>query len=135
MTTQAREEFYSFSNSEAQRMYIGVRRATEWVGFFHNGGNPDYSRHLRSLLLQAGFVKTAGYAVAADHYGTLEETRRLAKIIERLLRDPDLVQTFTSQGWATQTELDEIVRWIQDWSERPDAFFAIMYCAAVGWNS
>jgi hypothetical protein len=31
--------------------------------------------------------------------------------------------------------MDEIIRWIRDWDERPDAFMAILYCAALGWNA
>ena len=27
-------EFYSINDAEAQRMYVGVRRARDWVGFF-----------------------------------------------------------------------------------------------------
>ena len=100
----------------------------------HNGGNPHYARHLRSLLLQAGFAKTEGHAVAADYYGTLEETRRLATIQTRFFRNPDMTRVITNQGWATPAELDEIVDWIQRWGERPDAFLALMYCAVVGWT-
>jgi ubiquinone/menaquinone biosynthesis C-methylase UbiE len=99
-----------------------------------NGGNPFYSRHLRRYLLEAGFVRTEGFAVAADHYGRLEETRRMANIMRRLLNDPVLKNIILSQGWATQAELDEIKTWVQEWGERPDAFMAIMYCAALGWK-
>ena len=31
--------------------------------------------------------------------------------------------------------MDETVRRIRDCGERPDAFLAILYCAALGWNS
>jgi len=99
-----------------------------------NGGNPFYSRHLRSLLLEAGFARSEGFAVAADYYGRLDETRRMATIIHRLLNDPALRQIVLTQGWATQSELEEICSWIQEWGERPDAFLAIMYCAALGWK-
>ncbi len=100
----------------------------------HNGGDPYYSRHLRALLLQAGFARTEGHAVAADYYGNLEETRRLARIQTRMFRNADMVELITNQGWATQAGIDEIVDWVQQWGERPDAFLALMYCAAVGWT-
>jgi hypothetical protein len=99
-----------------------------------NGGSPFYSRNLRSLLLQAGFARTEGFAVAAEHYGRLEETRRMAYVMSQQLGDPMLRELVISQGWATQAELDEIVQWLHEWGERPDAFLAIMYCAALGWN-
>jgi len=55
-----------------------------------NGGNPFYSRHLRGLMLEAGFARSEGHAIAADYYGSLEETRRMAGIQTRLFHDPDL---------------------------------------------
>jgi len=99
----------------------------------YNGGNPFYSRHLRGLLLEAGFKKTVGYAVAADHYGWLEETQRAAAVICGVVQSPDFANLVIDQGWATQAELDEMVDGIKQWGERPDAFLALMYCAAVGW--
>lgn len=98
-----------------------------------NGGDPFYSRHLRGLMLKAGFARSEGHAIAADYYGNLGETRRMAGIQTRLFNDPDLAGLILGQGWATQAELDEILAWLQVWAERPDAFLAIMYCAAVGW--
>ena len=99
-----------------------------------NGGSPFYSRNLRGLLLQAGFKRTEGFAVAADHYGKLEETRRMAYVMRQQLGDPMLLNLVTSQGWATKEEIEEIIAWIKEWGERPDAFMAVMYCAALGWN-
>ena len=54
----------------------------------HNGANPTYSRHLRGLLLQAGFVRTEGFAVAADYAGNLDVTRHSATIWVKILYDP-----------------------------------------------
>ena len=34
MTDSPQQEFYSLNNAEAQRTYVGVRRAKDWVGFF-----------------------------------------------------------------------------------------------------
>jgi len=99
-----------------------------------NGGNPFYSRNLRGLMLEAGFARTEGFAVAAEHYGRLEETRRMAGFISRQMSDPLLVDLAVSQGWTTKEELNEMLAWIRDWGERPDAFMAMMYCAALGWN-
>jgi SAM-dependent methyltransferase len=100
-----------------------------------NGGSPFYSPRLRGLLLQAGFARTEGFAVAADHYGRLDETRRLAYIMSRLLGDAALSNLAIGQGWATKEEMDEMIAWVKDWGERPDAFMAVMYCAALGWNT
>jgi ubiquinone/menaquinone biosynthesis C-methylase UbiE len=35
----------------------------------HEGGNPRYSRHLRAHMLQAGFARTQGTAIAPEVYG------------------------------------------------------------------
>jgi len=83
--------------------------------------------------LEAGFTRTQGHAVAAEHYGTLAETRRFAAVVSGLFRNPDLAGIAIDQGWATQGDIDEFVRWIEQWGEREDAFFAVMYCAAIGW--
>jgi ubiquinone/menaquinone biosynthesis C-methylase UbiE len=55
-----------------------------------NGGSPFYSRSLRQLLLGAEFTRTQGFAVAAEYDGALEETRRYAAVVEKLMRHPDL---------------------------------------------
>lgn len=99
----------------------------------HNGNDPFYSRHLRGLLLAAGFKKTEGFAVAADHYGRIEETRRAADVVARIFRSPNVVKLVTEQKWATQAEIDEMIDGGTEWAERPDAFSAVMYCAALGW--
>ena len=113
-----------------------AKRITEiWKNVvLFNGGNPFYSRNLRGLMLEAGFARTEGFAVAAEHYGRLDETRRMASVMSRQMGDPALVSLVVNQGWATQKEMDEIIAWLAEWGERPDAFMAIMYCAALGWN-
>lgn len=97
------------------------------------GGNPYYSPNLRGLMLEAGFARTEGYAVAAEQYGTPEETRRYASIVARLIQNPDLRQLVLANGWATGDELETMLSDVLAWGERPDAFVAIMYCAALGW--
>jgi ubiquinone/menaquinone biosynthesis C-methylase UbiE len=107
-----------------------------WARFIsHNGGNPYYSRQLRSLLLAAGFAKTEGHAVAADYYGTLAGTCWIAEIARQLLSAPPFVEIALGQGWTTKQQLESIIGELKVWGERPDAFFATMYCAAVGWVS
>jgi ubiquinone/menaquinone biosynthesis C-methylase UbiE len=98
-----------------------------------NGGNPFYARGLRHLLLEAGFTRVEGHAVAAEYYGTPEETRRYAAVVGRLMQLPDLVQLVLAQGWATADEIATRRAEVQVWGERPDAFAAVLYCAALGW--
>jgi hypothetical protein len=100
-----------------------------------NGGSPYYSRHLRRHLLEAGFAESEGHLVAADYYGTLAETRHAARLLQLLLHDPDLVQTILEQGWKNEAQLAAMRDEALTWGERPDAFFGVAYCAAVGWVS
>jgi len=100
-----------------------------------NGGNPYYSRHLRGLLQEAGFAETEGHAVAADYYGTLAETGRVAKLLQMSLQTPEFVEAALTEGWTTQPQLDALVQGLGEWGDRPDAFAAVMYCAAIGWVS
>lgn len=105
-----------------------------WIRFLlHNGASPHYSRHLRGLLLEAGFARTEGHAVAADYHGTLEATRHMAALFGRLVQDTAFVETVIDQGWASRPQLQELVTGLREWGERPDAFLALMHCAAVGW--
>jgi ubiquinone/menaquinone biosynthesis C-methylase UbiE len=105
-----------------------------WVQVLqHNGGNPYYARHLRHFLLEAGFARTEGYAVAADHYGTPEATRRFAHLVEPLFRHQEVAELVVGQGWVDRAHLEAIHAEIRSWAERPDAFFSITYCAALGW--
>ena len=99
----------------------------------HNGGNPYYARHLRRCFLEAGFVRTVGHAVAADYYGTAEATRWFARLIDPLFRDPAFLEVVIGQGWVDRAHLEAILTELRSWAERPDAFFAITYCAALGW--
>ena len=100
-----------------------------------NGGSPFYSRNLRHLLLEAGFSKTEGHAVAAEYYGTLEETKRFADAYVRVIRrQPRTKPAERASELPDQKMIDEIISEVQSWGERPDAFHAVMYCAAVGWT-
>lgn len=105
-----------------------------WIRLLqHNGGSPYYARHLRRLLLEAGFARTEGHAVASEYYGTQEATQRFADLVIHLVRLPAHRRLATDLGWADEYTLDSMVAELQSWAARPDAFLAWMYCAAVGW--
>ena len=48
---------------------------------------------------------------------------------------PAFAELVVSEGWADQSRLDAMAAAIAAWGARPDAFFAIMAPAAVGWVS
>jgi ubiquinone/menaquinone biosynthesis C-methylase UbiE len=99
----------------------------------YNGGSPFYSRNLRALLLDAGFTRTEGHAIVVDQYGTADATRRFAQYLHVLFSNPAVAGPIVSEGWASESELAQVRDGVLAWGERPDAFCAWMYCAAIGW--
>ncbi len=114
---------------------LARRMVTEFIPqvTIASGGRPYYSADLRHLLLEAGFARTEGIALAPEHYGTLAETRRIATIAGRMLRNPEFTGVILSEGLASAEEIEAIRDDMLAWGERPDAFAAVMYCAALGW--
>lgn len=105
----------------------------------HHGGSPFYAPSQRALLLQAGFVRAEGHArvsgagSATGAAGRLEETRNFAQA--DLTRLHDVVHDLAvEQGWATEPELAAMAEAIAAWGERPDAFYAMLSCCAIGWT-
>ena len=113
----------------------GLDRVPDLFGraVVHAGGNPRYSRHLRRLLLDAGFTRTQGVATAAEVYGTEERTRWFADVMTGILTAPAMAAVIHQQGWASADELGAVVAALRDWSTRPDAYAAWLYCGALGW--
>jgi len=101
----------------------------------HEGGNTRYSRHLRTLMLEAGFARTEGVAHAPEVYGNLEKTRWFAEFAVGLFGAPDMAEVILREGWATQDELDAMLAAFPEWAELPDAFAAWLYCGALGWKT
>lgn len=101
----------------------------------HEGGNARYSRHLRTLMLEAGFATTQGVALAPEVYGDLERTRWFAEFAVGLFGAPQMTEVILSEGWATREQLDAMLAAFPEWAERPDAFVAWLYCGALGWKS
>ena len=103
--------------------------------FEHHGGDPYAARHHRRRLLEAGFAHPVAEATiwAAGVWGTPEETRDFAAWFAAQLSQPTTAELATAQGWADQATLAAIVEELLAWGERPDAYFALMGVAAVGW--
>ena len=99
----------------------------------HEGGNTRYSRHLRSLMLQAGFARTQGFGHAPEVYGDAAGTRWFADFAVGVLSAPTMAELIVSEGWATRAELDATLTALREWGDRPDAFASWLYCAALGW--
>ena len=99
--------------------------------FSEENASPYYARHQRQYLLEAGFVRTEGFAFAVGG-GNPQAIPFMYKIILRPTIEsirPWLVE----QGLTDHAHLDALLAEAQAWSERPDAFFSLLQCAAVGW--
>jgi SAM-dependent methyltransferase len=96
----------------------------------HNGGNPFLGRTFRRLLLDAGFARAEAGA-SMSPAGSLAETRRVADFLKA--QSEGVRQAALANGWADQVTLDTMIAEIEAWAERPDAFYAVVFCEAIGW--
>ncbi len=112
-----------------------LRLAVELFGraVVREGGNPRYSRHLRALMLQAGFARTRGLALAPEVYGDAASTRWFAKFAAGLIGARSMADLVVDEGWATRAQLDATITALAAWGDRPDAFASWLYCGALGW--
>lgn len=94
-----------------------------------NGGNPFLGRHLRRLLLEAGFERTEA-SVSVWSAGTPEEVRGCASFLKAQLKG--LASTATAEGWMDQAAVEAVAAEFDAWAERPDAFYVDTYCEAIG---
>jgi ubiquinone/menaquinone biosynthesis C-methylase UbiE len=102
----------------------------------HNAGRPSDALRLRTLLRDAGFVRTraSGDLVteAGPPAGSLEETRRVAQ--NHLIRLRGVLgELAVTQGWTTKQELEQIAEALMIWGEAPDALYARPAFMAIGW--
>jgi SAM-dependent methyltransferase len=97
----------------------------------HNGGDPFRSRHYRRLLLDAGFARAEASA-SVDSAGTPAEVHRHAAFLKAQLQG--IARTAVAQGWMDQAAVHAVAAEIDAWARRPDAFFAMTWCQAVGWD-
>ncbi len=110
---------------EAWALYLRVQQ--------YNGASSYYARHLRQLLLEAGFNRSVAFASALSR-GTPEETQAVFELACRpWFRAAAFVHTALGLGWATQEQLEAMIAEMQAWAQRPDAFMSLMFCEAVGW--
>ncbi len=99
--------------------------------FSEEHGSPYYARHQRGYLLEAGFSPTEGFALAVGG-GSEKMTPFMFRNVIRPTVEA-IRPWIIENGHASEEHLDEILGQAQAWSERPDAFFALLQCAAVGW--
>lgn len=99
----------------------------------HIGASLFVARRFRALLQEAGFVRTIGSSLSED-WGTHEQTQAIVPVVLEAWASPKIAQTAIQMGWADQAQMDRAVKSITDWGNRPDAFFSLLWCEAVGWK-
>jgi ubiquinone/menaquinone biosynthesis C-methylase UbiE len=109
---------------EASRLLLRIRE--------HLGGSPYYARHLRQLLLEAGFVDVDGFAFA-EYQGNAESTRAFADVVVEVLSSEPVVEAAVVLGWCDRDTMRAMCDEVRAWGDRPDAFRALVDCAALGW--
>jgi SAM-dependent methyltransferase len=112
-----------------------ARRAVELFeqAIVHEGGNPRSARHVRSLMLDAGFARTRGIAHAPEVYGDGPGTRWFADFLIGAISAASMADVIVGEGWATHTELDAMMAALRAWGDKPHAFASWLYCGALGW--
>jgi ubiquinone/menaquinone biosynthesis C-methylase UbiE len=93
--------------------------------------SPYVAPELRRLLREAGFTRRQAFAYVEFH-ATPEETRALAEGLVDLLAGP-MGTVVTEQGWADRATLDGLMAGARGWGADPDALWASLQLAAVGW--
>jgi ubiquinone/menaquinone biosynthesis C-methylase UbiE len=96
-----------------------------------NGGDPYFARRQRAVLREAGFVRVEGSA-SAESYGTSEATRKMGKMMAKNMYSS--LETAIKLNWADSATVETLTSEWKTWGEHPDAFFAFVFCEAIGWT-
>lgn len=95
-------------------------------------GSPQTGRQLRGLLHDAGFHRCVASA-RAFHHGDPVETRALAEFSAAWHAAPEVVERVVTHGWATEEDMAAMSTAWTAWGEHPGAFYAGVWCQAIGW--
>jgi ubiquinone/menaquinone biosynthesis C-methylase UbiE len=110
----------------------------QWVQLYyrfwqHNGGDPFMARNNRQLLREAGFTDIMATALT-ECRGDVEAMQYWGEGLARLTLEPTFADRVIALGWADRQTLEKMAATLRAWGTHPDAFFAVIYCEAVGWK-
>ncbi len=111
----------------------GLQELNGWMQrFSEENASPYYARHQREYLLEAGFVRTEGFAFAVGG----GNPRMIPGMYQVVLKPTieALRPWIVEKGLADNARIDALLAEAGAWSQRPDAFFALLQCAAVAWK-
>ncbi|MFP6594673.1 MAG: class I SAM-dependent methyltransferase, partial [Dehalococcoidia bacterium] len=97
-------------DTEGLRDSIGLRN--HWQR--HRGGHPNAGRHLRELLLLAGFLDVNADATAESH-GTDAGTAEGVAYMLSILGNPELAAAAREKEWSTAHEIERMRQAWTDW--------------------
>lgn len=96
-----------------------------------NGGSPYYAPRQRELLLEAGFARSEGGATAM-YAARPDDLAFMPLLLEEQMTQASFVDAAFRSGFD-RLALEQLLQEVTVWSARPDAFWALMMCHAVGW--
>ena len=100
-------------------------------GFNHLGGSLNRGRHLRSMMLEAGFNMIDFFAA----YGNATTPALVQAEIDGYIAWMENLPLFdqaVESGRVDRAALDKIKKGMKEWSELPHAFIAKGRCVAIG---
>jgi SAM-dependent methyltransferase len=101
--------------------------------FAQRGTDLVFGRSLRGILHDAGFVRIEATA-SCDNHGTPELLSAFGDVLERNLRQPDMVQFATTAGLVDEGQLEQICAAVQSWCADPHSFHTGVMGEAIGWK-
>ena len=100
-------------------------------GFNQYGGSLNRGRHLRSMLVEAGF-KVVEYSARFNSSSTPEAVGNAVGEYTRWIENLPLFDQAVELGWVDRPTLQGIPARMMEWSRHPHAFLATARCVAVG---
>lgn len=108
-----------------------IKRSREIRRQLRRETNPYVGKRLRTLLIDAGFVRCEARARSV-HYGTVDQVRDFAEAAAADIESP-AVDRAVDAGWTTAEERAAIASTWRAWGAEPGAFVTRLWCEAVGW--
>lgn len=98
----------------------------------HNGGDPHFGRQQRQALRKAGFsnIKVSANCFYCDTSEAIEE---YGKFVVAMASAPNFRDQAVAINLCDKQFLDDLTEEWKKWRKHPDAFFAVIFCEAVGW--
>lgn len=95
-----------------------------------NGGHPDFGKELKVALLESGFSDIQ-VSASFDYFGSAADVVFLHGFISDWFFSPAVVAALVHFGLATQENIDEWARLLDEWKDDPGASGAIAFGEAI----